>query len=356
MIQEKKKRSAYFDNIKGVLIILVVFGHCLFDVQEYEIINNIVDTIYLFHMPAFIFITGYLSKSPHCRSKEALQRLFCAYVIFNTLMMLCHSFVSDTLFSLMSPYNSCWYLLAVIVWRMVSDDISKMPKSLLYSVIVAFAIGLFQDVTNVLAAARIVAFYPFFLAGYKFDSRKMTAFYENRKPKHYFAGVLALFMVLFFSLCFIHLFQPSDATLQMFAYTKSWEILLRGLIFFISALAILGLFLCLPNRNVRILTKAGQNSLSIFLLHRIITLIVSEWMQTLNNEYYLILISIAETIIIVVLCETDMISGMVAKGIDTFYSLFNSKNKNKKTSRLIAKMCVLVVFIFIIVTQFLVRL
>ena len=56
-------RSAYWDNIKGFLIILVVFAHCLFNLQNSPLNNAVVDAIYMFHMPAFVFVSGYFSKS-----------------------------------------------------------------------------------------------------------------------------------------------------------------------------------------------------------------------------------------------------------------------------------------------------
>lgn len=43
-----QSRSAYWDNIKGFLIFLVVFAHCLYDHQDKAAIDAIVKSIYLF--------------------------------------------------------------------------------------------------------------------------------------------------------------------------------------------------------------------------------------------------------------------------------------------------------------------
>lgn len=62
-----KERLAYFDNVKGVLIALVVIGHLLEPCAKLgaEALAGfkVLDFIYMFHMPLFIFVTGLFSKS-----------------------------------------------------------------------------------------------------------------------------------------------------------------------------------------------------------------------------------------------------------------------------------------------------
>lgn len=50
-----------FDNIKIVLIILVLFGHALEEISLENGYGIIRACIYSFHMPVFIFISGYFS-------------------------------------------------------------------------------------------------------------------------------------------------------------------------------------------------------------------------------------------------------------------------------------------------------
>ena len=58
-----KERDYGFDNSKLILIILVVFAHLLeISTKNYGSNNDIYRVIYSFHMPAFVFITGYFSK------------------------------------------------------------------------------------------------------------------------------------------------------------------------------------------------------------------------------------------------------------------------------------------------------
>lgn len=76
-----KERSLLFDNIKTVLIILVVLGHALEEISlehEYGIIRA---CIYSFHMPAFIFISGYFSGGVGTQKKVKKLLLIVGYLI-----------------------------------------------------------------------------------------------------------------------------------------------------------------------------------------------------------------------------------------------------------------------------------
>lgn len=58
-----RKRDLYFDNLKGILISLVVFGHLIENFYFKSKFVEIVYTfIYTFHMPAFIFLSGLFFK------------------------------------------------------------------------------------------------------------------------------------------------------------------------------------------------------------------------------------------------------------------------------------------------------
>lgn len=63
-------RVAYFDNLKFLLIFLVVFGHVLTIVSEHSrAANALINFIYLFHMPAFVFVSGMLAKRYYSRER-----------------------------------------------------------------------------------------------------------------------------------------------------------------------------------------------------------------------------------------------------------------------------------------------
>ncbi len=57
------QRSAYWDNLKAILIFLVVLGHYILPVNRSgRSLTSAYYWIYLFHMPAFVLTSGYFSK------------------------------------------------------------------------------------------------------------------------------------------------------------------------------------------------------------------------------------------------------------------------------------------------------
>ncbi len=82
MESKNRQRDYLFDNYKVLLIILVIIGH--FTEPSYR--NN--DFLYTlkwlivsFHMPAFIFISGYFSKRELTFAK-LFQKLVIPYLIY----------------------------------------------------------------------------------------------------------------------------------------------------------------------------------------------------------------------------------------------------------------------------------
>ena len=56
-----RTRDSYWDNLKGVLITLVVCGHlCEQYIDDSNLLRHLWIVVYSFHMPLFIAISGYL--------------------------------------------------------------------------------------------------------------------------------------------------------------------------------------------------------------------------------------------------------------------------------------------------------
>ena len=81
---ETSRRDARFDNLKGILIFLVVFGHLL------ELVGGpaaawLYRLIYSFHMPAFVFCSGWFARFDAARF---FRRLLYPYLVYQTLYLL----------------------------------------------------------------------------------------------------------------------------------------------------------------------------------------------------------------------------------------------------------------------------
>ncbi|MCC3709207.1 acyltransferase family protein, partial [Staphylococcus epidermidis] len=90
-----KDRDYFFDNARAILIFLVVLGHLL---QPYTSEDKFLQALYLliysFHMPTFLFISGYFAKNldkPNYLEKIA-KKLLLPYVIFFAFFQLFYIF------------------------------------------------------------------------------------------------------------------------------------------------------------------------------------------------------------------------------------------------------------------------
>lgn len=89
----QKSRDASFDFIKGILAFLVVWGHVIQYLQGSYQFNPIYIWIYSFHMPLFIFISGYfaletVNNSFNVCLKSRIKRLLIPALLWTVLIFL----------------------------------------------------------------------------------------------------------------------------------------------------------------------------------------------------------------------------------------------------------------------------
>lgn len=333
--QAVNERSPYWDNIKGILISLVVIGHFLWDYKGIGIAGFFLSFIYLFHMPAFIFVSGYFSKSDNAKSMRSIFKLVVIYIIFNTTMMIFSFILWNTSFQLLTPVYSYWFLISLIIWRFIIKYVENIKNILLMSIIVVIFIGLWSDVTNVLALSRTVVFFPFFLIGYKLSPDKINHLTHNRKPLDYLKGILLLLFTAYLSSLFIYKYTGlSESDFLMQSYDSLADMVVRIAMLGIAGLMIMSIILLTPKKPFRFLSKWGRNSLAVYVLHRFITLIFFKAFPTNTfNEKYIIFAFCASVITLLFL-GSDMIcrkfNWVINKITDAFFFRVNSQDENKR--------------------------
>ena len=159
------KRKAEIDNLKAFLIFMVVLGHCFeFLCGKKGVYGTLRAAIYSFHMPAFVFVSGYLSRY----SKKTLPQLtviyLSTYLIFNTLYALSPWHISPRI-NIFLPQIVYWYLLSLLFWRIGVPALSGIRFILPLSVMLAVYAGVLPQADRFLSISRTICFLPFFLAG-----------------------------------------------------------------------------------------------------------------------------------------------------------------------------------------------
>jgi fucose 4-O-acetylase-like acetyltransferase len=84
-VVDGKKINYYINNLKFILIVLVVLGHFTAKMTYVKEIKYIFYFIYIFHMPCFVFISGYLAKRMNSGGKlrvDKILSLLWMYFIF----------------------------------------------------------------------------------------------------------------------------------------------------------------------------------------------------------------------------------------------------------------------------------
>lgn len=169
--QEKPPgRDARLDNAKFILIALVVVGHAIGPLTGYGPAGALYYWIYFFHMPAFILISGYLSRSFDASSnrvEKLVLTLAVPYLVFWTVHQAIHTAerggLPDSL-SVLQPTWTLWFLVALFLWRL------SVPiwQRLRWPVAIAIAVSLFAataDLGTTLSLGRVLSFLPFFVLG-----------------------------------------------------------------------------------------------------------------------------------------------------------------------------------------------
>jgi len=164
-------RNAKIDNARFVLITLVVLGHLLEPVKGGSAsMEALYRFIYLFHMPAFSFLSGMLSSSTFDAKagQRWLATLLLPYLVFQAIYLFVNASTQqmDFVYRVVTPFWLMWYLLSLAIWRLLLPAIMTLRWPIAVTVVVAVLVGLAPDVGYGLSLSRTFVFLPFFVAGH----------------------------------------------------------------------------------------------------------------------------------------------------------------------------------------------
>ena len=171
-------RDPWLDNVKMVLVTLVVVGHAIGLVEASQGSHWVYDFLYLWHIPAFVFISGYLSKSfewDRRRMKNLVYTLAVPYLIFEPALFYYRRIVVDEDVTgplWLEPHWTMWYLIVLLMWRLITPILKLHWLFLPISVIVSLLGGLWD--TDALMIPRFLGLLPFFVLGLYLKPRHLA--------------------------------------------------------------------------------------------------------------------------------------------------------------------------------------
>ena len=306
-----KSRNVYIDNVKALLIILVVVGHFTdLAVDESEMMKSLFVFIYSFHMPLFIFVNGLLCKhivKDRHRVMDKVAVFMALYVALKGILFFTRTVIGheDISFHLFEEDGVPWYLFSTAVFYVVTYLFRNFNKKwlLVLSVVLALLVGYDPDIGDSLVLSRSIVFYPFFLLGWCIDPEKLSRMTEKIYVKIVCAAAGIVFALLcIFRLDLIYPLRPLFTGRNGYKELEECEpygLLLRLVCYCISLIMCFIILGITMHREIKVFTVIGRRTLAVYFFHRPILYLLTysnvlAWLQesagwTLGNILWLII-------------------------------------------------------------------
>lgn len=340
LVQSTKvhERDIGLDSLKAILIILVVFGHGIeYFGLDNSIFTKIKGVIYVFHMPLFIFISGYFSKKIENAENKAIRDILIPFFIFNTIYIILERYtkVDEKILgyiNIFKPVAAYWYLLSLFIWKILLKYVVKFRLSIVVIFLLSLYIGLEKEATRFLAFGRTIAFFPYFLIGYYTTKKHIQNIRKINK--------IVTIPILFILIGAIYILSNNIINVELFKNAVCYKYVgvenFKGMIIriFQFCIAIL-ISICLINlipQKKSILSSIGQKTITVYLLSSFIQKILCVFIEknninlTDNNIIFMTFCSVS-TILIVWICSFDKVYEIYNKVIDWIYRNVTIKQK-----------------------------
>ena len=336
-----QNRNYLIDNSKGLLIFLVVLGHSLeFIRKDYEVARLLYVFIYEFHMPVFVFISGYLSKNVEKGRRNAVRNFLTPFLLFNIIwnlitlvgpLFLRGEFTelpSEQAFSFFTPGWALWYIFAMFLWKILLPDLLKFKNIFILSVIAGIFVKLSGEFGSYMALSRTITFAPFFLAGYYSSEEKLKRFRKftrfnilNKVP-----SILILIIGVLIALIFVNYSNIADEFFWADRSYSNFNIeIFTGILLYIAVyiigFAFVYVFINLMPENQTFLSKIGKNTLSVYFLHTYFIGSILGLTSLMSSNLGKLLALILGSLIVTFILSRDGVARFFNKFLDKFNRL-----------------------------------
>ncbi|MGW8726898.1 acyltransferase family protein [Streptomyces sp. NPDC055808] len=268
-------RDPYYDNAKLLAVVLVVCGHFwepLVEQPGQRHLKALYLLVYAFHMPAFIFISGFFSRSFDARPRQ-MRRLatgvLLPFVLWGALLTLFDNALSGAHAKIqpLTPVWITWFLIALCLWRLSAPLWRTLRAPVTVATVLFLASGAFSLGAQ-LSITRVLQFLPVFVIGLTLRPAHLKWLRETRWVK---AAAVAVFALAGAAAYWLAprlgagwLYRSGGAAELHVSYVH-WAA--QSLAVHATGLLLTAAFLALvPNRRTWY-TALGAGTMSAFLLH-----------------------------------------------------------------------------------------
>lgn len=309
----EKTRDYSLDNIRFFLIFFVVFAHFIEVCAPFTHNWLFYRVIYTFHMPAFIFLTGYNANySPD----RIVYRWCIPYVIFQTVYILFSRIIlnTDTNFQYATPHWILWYIVVCIFYQLLlpmydTADRRRQILSLLCVFLISLIVGFDKSFGHYVTLSRFFVLQPWFLLGY-YTKKNGTLEKLSVPGKKHLLILLISTVAVMLSVQYLY---SAKLTAELLTGASSYSssggtVWMRALVFLIASFWIVFLFAGVKtylNRKLFLITRIGQSTWPVFLLHGLFVRAIPVYCPWILSSPWLVL---AVTLALLVLLGNKLFS------------------------------------------------
>lgn len=266
-----KQRMPLWDNLRFLLITLVVIGHFSdFFTTQCRGYQSLFLVMYPFHMPLFLFISGHFFRAEKITSK-CLFYISIGFLLKLTIYGFTVFTGSATSFSFLSDGGIPWYLFVLAIYTVITYLLRNQNPVyvLIFSIVLACAAGFDKTVGDKLYLSRTIVFFPFYWTGLMVKDGSILQF----KKKVWVRILAAVLLLGWIAACTVF---PDRLYILRHLLTgrnhyapEIWSMgpVYRLATYAISALVCFCVTVLMPNREIPLLTRMGANTLDVYFWH-----------------------------------------------------------------------------------------
>lgn len=268
-------QESFFYNLRFMLIVCVLVGNALEPlITRFAGAEALFLWIYTFHMPLFVWVTGYFARhAPQgAPGRKVLKQIALQYVLFQSLYALMDVTVFHTphmKLSFFAPYLLLWFLASHFCWRLLlRATLSWKP---IYRLIASVLLGVVAGYLPVdgfwLSFSRTFVFLPFFMIGYDYGA-SIRSYVRTGWGRHA-AAILSAGLLIWIGLGGLQIstgWLMGSMTYAELGHHEWYAGIYRLAIYALEMISGALFLAWVPSLTSR-LTDMGRRTLYVFLLH-----------------------------------------------------------------------------------------
>ena len=302
-MSSSSKRSKFFDNAKFILIFLVVLGHVISPLKKQDgILFTLYTSIFLFHMPAFIFISGYFTKQIEKKVSllQTTKKLLIPYVLFQAIYSIyyfCIGQEKNLEFDFFHPHWAMWFLLSLFFWNLLLRVFTKLRWiGFFIALLMGAGIGYIDHIGSFLSLSRTFVFFPYYLLGHLMQGNQLKQIIRSKFSIPVGTAII-LATVIILATAF-----PANAIPWLFGDTSYASMggkqitdgLYRLLQYGFTIVVVFAFLSLIPSNQFR-LTKIGERTIYVYLFHGfiiklILAIVPNKNLYNISGNYLLLIL------------------------------------------------------------------